>query len=399
MKTTNTVNTYKLPIATLFAQHIILSLAGFLFIVAITRILIPEVYGELKFAMTLLSIAAAFILPGLGNTVQRFAAQGKKIDLYSLVQERINSSWLVLLCAILITLIVFFYTGSVPLWYIVAAFSAILLEAYAFIPPYLKGIKKFGIALKQSITTRVVQILSTITGAIIFQNPYLLFFVFVLSQYVVQLFYFITTPKEKVIDPLIQKKLLKQAQSFSTSKRINVLTNNIDKIAVGIFLGPVALAVYTVVLTIPLEVSRILNAIPEGLYPFTADGKFVVKDKSFLILYFSILLGVTTACLVLTKIFFGFIFPAYGEYEIIALGACVILLINPLRAFGMSQLEAQGEESRLLIIRVIELTILATAFAGGFLTGIITSVESALVTFCVSATLILIIQIQYGKTY
>lgn len=250
-----------------YARQAITILTGLIVYVAFTRLVSKETFGNYNFLLALLSVLSIVSLPGLNTAVLRSVARGYEGCYKKAV--RLSFYWSLLGTPLLIC------AGAYVYYTMSEAPGTCLMIAGIFFPfmfatntwdSLLQGKKRFDLSAKfisaQSILNAIAMV------SVIFLDPgnlVAIILTYLLTTSVLNcLFYLIS---HRYVDNDREDQDWKKYGYFITVTGIvGLIANNIDRILIGVLLGPVDLAVYSVALMIP---DKLKDTLKYAWTPFT----------------------------------------------------------------------------------------------------------------------------------
>ncbi len=331
----------------------IISLSAFAVTITLTRLLPPEVFGEYRFALSLIPMLAIFTLPGMAPALTRAVARGAEPNLWHIIRTKIRFGILGTLASLLLALY-YFHKGNTDLAYIFMTSSIFIpfYEAFLIYSPYLKGKMDFKTPSIYETISRIAQAAILIAVALLTHSTVLLILTFLTGQILTQFIAFLTT---------LRKNYKTQPQPQPTTKHpeddveeygkklfwvdlTGRMLDPLDKFLVWHFFGAKILAFYIVIFTLPFTLARIIAHLTQLSLPklstMTDTEHLSIFTKKtiqlFVILFF--------AYIILTPIFhilYQYIFPKYLDINLYIINiASLIIIIQPINVLFNNMLTA-----------------------------------------------------------
>ena len=326
----------------LLAQGII-SLSAFATTIVLTRILSPEVFGRYRFVLSLLPLLAIFTLPGMAPALTRAVARGAKPNLWRIALVKIKFGILSTFATLLVAL---YYKSqsNETLFYIFigAAFFLPFYEVFLIYSPYLKGKFNFKTPAIYEATSRVIQAVALIITALLTHSAFALIIAFLIAQITTQFIAFIKTYFNNLPDSKTAPEAEDDVEQYGKKLfLVNIaghILEPIDKLLVWHFFGAKTLALYIVVMTIPLTITRALSPLLQLIFPkisriyiFTRKNFITYINKQALMLVAMILLALVIY--ILSTSLYDTLFPNYTHItDTTLLIAMLIIPLYPLVA-------------------------------------------------------------------
>jgi len=240
---------------------------GLVLSIAFARLVPQEVFGQYQFVLSVLAIVSVVSLPGLNASTLQSAARGFDGDYREAV--RISFYWSLLGIPILLLIGTYYYFyqhATLGIAFMVAAIFFPFFYAPNTWDSFLQGKSRFKVTFEYA---SIQAILSTlfIIGIILLSRDSLLLIIFG---------YFVSNTFSNIFFYLKSLRYVENDKKgdaihygwFLT--RINVLSmfaDNLDKVVIGIFLGPEALAVYFLGITLTRTIFGLSKTVTSVLLP------------------------------------------------------------------------------------------------------------------------------------
>jgi O-antigen/teichoic acid export membrane protein len=294
----------------------------FLLAVAFANLVPAEVYGTYKYILSVAGIFAIFALPGMNTALMQTTARGEDATIYAVTRARVLYASLGSIFAA-IGSAYYLYNGNIQLsvaLFIIAATLPFFDTVYSY-PSYLVGKRRFDLRAKYHAIVHVTSMLSVI--ATIFFTDHL---AYILLAYFVPLI---------VVRGLLHRSVTRSIPNNATSEQnaevtrygkhltamqiLSMVANEIDKVIIWKFLGPVHVAIYTFSLAVPEQIKGPLKGVGELAFPkFAAQSTEQIQQNLPALwrkigLYALALLGISFLYILIAPYLFAFVFPGYME--------------------------------------------------------------------------------------
>lgn len=242
--------------------------SGLALSIAFSRLVSQEIFGQYQLILSVLAIVSIVSLPGLNASVLQSAARGSDGD----YRESIRLSFYFSLLGIPILLIIgayyYYYYHAVVLG--IAFMITAIFFPFFYAPntwdSFLQGKSKFQIAFRYASTQAILNALFTI-GIILLSRGKLLF---IILGYLISytffnvLFYFKSL---RYIENDEKGDAIHYGWFLTKINVLSLVADNLDKVIVGIFLGPQALAVYFLGITVVKMIFDLSKTVTSVLLP------------------------------------------------------------------------------------------------------------------------------------
>lgn len=312
----------------LFRQGIA-SVGGLLLSVAFARLATQEVFGQYQFILSILSIASILSVPGLNTSIIQSVAKGCDGD----YKKVVKTSFLWSLLGIPILLIVggYYYIYQNHSLGIALMISSIFFPFF-YAPntwdSFLQGKSRFDISAKYSSIQSLINTVATIGIIFFYRNnliaivtAYLISFTFFNGYYYFKSLKYVKNEKS-------DKETIRYGWFLTRIGMLNLVSSNLDKIVVGIFLSQAQLAIYSVGILFSKQIQNVTKSalwivapkqIKQGCISKSNYLKiFFISSVIFIVFWFFSPLLITSLfskryeeSILLTKISFLF-YPVYA---------------------------------------------------------------------------------------
>lgn len=328
----------------LMIGNIISIAASFLLSIAFARLLPKEIYGQYRYILSIMTLLAISSLQGLNNAIIRGVSRGFEGVFKKGLKTKLKWSLLGSIVSIGIA-IYFWLQGNIEFtisFLIVAVFLPIFKtgEVYQF---YLSGKKLFG--QKVSYTT-LIQILSTISLIItlfLTKSLIILVLVYFLSYSLFRIFFLFWTIRKYSPNKKDDSQTISYGKHLSLMQILGLISQELDKILLFSFLGPIKLAVYSFAILPIQHIRSPLQTIQELALPKLSAGskeqikktlpKKLLKSVVFILVIIIIYIAIT-------PYFYKIFYPQYTDSIFYSQLFVFTLLIFPI---SMMRLALQSQ--------------------------------------------------------
>lgn len=286
---------------------------SFLTLLTFSRWVPKEIFGAYQYIISTIAILAIFTLPGMQTALVRAVAKRKEGMLWLCAKTKFKWSLIGVGGCLAISFWYFLHQNLI-------LGGSFLIASFLFPIPtisnlsfiFWQGKKRFDIQAKYSITTNILEALVFIPVLFFTNNLILIISAYFISRSVFRALFFKLILK-RVKNQETDKETLSFGKHLTLMQAIGLFAQQIDKIIVWQFLGPIPVAIYSFA---QLPVQRIQGLIPiSPLALPKLSEKNVGEIKKGIWQKFSKLFLVSiplTAALVLTAPWlYKFLFPQY----------------------------------------------------------------------------------------
>lgn len=234
------------------------SVMGLLLMIVFARLATQEVFGQYQFILSILAVVSIFSIPGLNTSIIRSAAKGYDGDYPEAVRTSFFWSLLGIPALLVIGGYYFVYQNYlVGISLMVASVFFPFLYASNTWDYFLQGKGRFDIAAKFSSIQSIINMVGTVGILFFYRNnlvliiiSYLLFSTFFNVYYYLKSIRFIENEKR-------DKDMVRYGWFLTKINVLGMISGNMDKLLIGIFLGPAQLAVYSVGIIFAKQIQNI----------------------------------------------------------------------------------------------------------------------------------------------
>jgi len=339
--------------------------SSFVVVLLLANILSKGSFGQYRFILSLISVLGLFTLPGIGTTLLRSVARGNAVLLSSIARTKLTWSFLCTLLSFAAS-VYYFHVGDSTLGYSLVLTGLFLpfTETYYIYVAYYKGRQDFKTAALYDSSSRIFQALVLVVVAFLTRNVVALIAAFLVGQLIARFFFYTKTVAYAKAQPVMgaesmdaKDDTVAYGKSLSAVSILNTLTNNMDVLILGHFLGPYVLAIYYVALAIPKNIVLIFSVIARVALPKFSQKKWDLHERTsvfrklglmFAALFLPAALYVLCAPFVLHIFFKG-----YGASIPAALILSILILVSPMNALVGQVLQARKLVAKIVVLEVL----------------------------------------------
>jgi len=263
-------------------------LSGIILSVVFARLVTKDIFGSYNFLLSVLGLASIASIPGLNTSLLRSVSNG--YDGVYKKSAKLSFAWSLIGLPFLVLAGAYYFYYANPVIGICLLLMAVLFP-FQYAPnmwiPLLIGKKRFDRFAVLSIIKAILQTGAIITSIIISQGNLIVVFVtFLVVNGTFNTVYFFA--QTKLIDNRkTDQSWKKSGYRLSLINFISIAYDYIDKIIIGILLGPALLAVYSVSIGITNHIRSGVKEIARTSYPKIFASKIsFVKSRNKILLAF-----------------------------------------------------------------------------------------------------------------
>lgn len=298
------------------------SLSVFALAVAFANLVPPEVYGTYKYILSLAGIFAIFALPGMNTSLMQTTARGADSTIYAATRARILYACIGSIFA-LVGSAYYLYNGNAQLSIalLIIAASLPLFDTFYSYPSYLVGKRRFDLRAKYHAVVHVVSMLAVVAMIVVTDNLALILIAYFVPHICVRaaLYHYVTRTIPQTATTHENAEVVRYGKHLTAMQILSMVANEIDKVIIWKFLGPVHVAIYTFALAVPEQIKGPLKGVGELAFPkFASQTSEQIKGNlpalwRKLGLYALLLFGISLLYVLAAPYIFQLVFPQYVE--------------------------------------------------------------------------------------
>ena len=334
--------------------EVITSVAGLGLAVAFANLLPPETYGTFKFVIAFVGILSIPTLNGMNTALVRAVAQGNEGTFYPILKTKLKWGVWGALGALFLAGYYFYNDNSV------LGFSFLLMAG--FIPflktvniwmQYLNGKKNFKALAQHQSSMKILMVAIMISALFFTQNLFIILFIHFAANTLIRAVIMLLTLKK--FPPNTQKDppSIGYGKHLSLMGILGPISQQIDKILMFHFLGPVQLAIYTFSLRPINELKKPLQNLSKLSFPKLSQRNIGELRKSLprkMLELLLVLVPIVFFYILIAPYFYQFLFPQYIEAIAYSRIFALSLLLFPRFLMGQT-LTAHASKKQLYILR------------------------------------------------
>jgi O-antigen/teichoic acid export membrane protein len=376
----------------LIAGKISASLLSLITMYAFAKWISKETFGKFQYIESTINILAIIMLPAMGTALVKAIAQGKEGTLAIITKTKIKWSIAALLACLGVSGWYFFQGNSVlGTSFLIASFFFPLPRIFNLYSPYWNGRKRFDVQNKYLIFINTLEALTFIPILILTDNLLFIILAYFISRSIFRGIFFKLT-LNKIQNKEIDKKAVPFGKHLTVMETVALFAEQIDKIIIWQFLGPIAVATYSFA-KIPIQKTQSLTPFSSLALPKLSQKSFAETKQGLLKKFFRFFLfSIPFALFFIAIIPLGYklVFPNYTESVPYARALATSLIFIPFSLLNTS-LTAAMKTKELYIIKfvgpilkiILFFTLIPIYGIWGIIAGFLASkiVESALIFY------------------
>lgn len=319
----------------------VVALSSLAMIAVFSRYVSPEIFGKYQFILSIVSLAMIFSLPGMSTALVQTAARGKDGFYKDAFRRSVRMS--IVGSGVLVLVGGYYFLSSVELgvsiFTVAVAFP--FVSSFGLWEAYLQGRERFDIAARNASIMALLQALAVCGAAIIFPR----YLIAVVLAYAVSIglanAIYYRASQSTVRNDETEEESVRFGYFMTKMGVLGVLSEQIDKLLVGILLGPSQLAVYAIISFFGLRIKDVVRPFSAMLVPKMATETRLFHE--IVKLHWRPLLLGLLSIIAASALFYFLVVPlnnlvfseTYAEYSRLSQWYVVTVLLSvPLTALG-----------------------------------------------------------------
>ncbi|KKW05359.1 MAG: Polysaccharide biosynthesis protein [Candidatus Moranbacteria bacterium GW2011_GWE1_49_15] len=338
------------------ARQAIAAISALSVSVAFARLSSQEVFGQYQFVLSFLAVVSVISLPGLNTSIIRSVSKGFEGD----YRRAVRTSFLWSLIGIPILLVIggYFYVSQSHALGIAIMLSSVFFPFF-YAPntwdSFLQGKHRFDVSAKYAAVQSTISAIAVITVIFLGRTNLIAVIVAYLASYTFFNCYYYVKSLRYVSNERKDEDAISYGWFLTKMTFLGTIAENLDKIIIGIFISPSALAAYYVVSFLPLKAKDFMKPFFGLFLPkfSTMNGSIdgLVKQKKAMIIKASFLIAIMVIAYYfliewVNLLVFGSEYAAYYSYS--KYYSVLLLLFVPLNILGKYVLAVKDKTTLLL---------------------------------------------------
>ncbi len=284
------------------SAQVVFLVVGILLTIAFSRLSTKETFGNYQLILSILSIISVISMPGMNVSIIKYTSQ--KEDGVYVKGSRLRFLYSLIGIPLLLIVGIYFY------YYDSRAIGIGLMAVSVFFPffhglnsweSFQVGKKRFKYIFIYKSTYSVINLAFLVSVIYLSkENLILIILSYILINSIFNILYTFLT--KKLIRNIKETSgWRKEGYKLTARTIISILYNNVDKIIIGLLLGPEKLAIYAIAVIIYSKllffIKEILNVIRPKLFEKTKDENYILDKKTML--FAGILISLLTGVMVI----------------------------------------------------------------------------------------------------
>jgi len=328
----------------------------FVIAIAFANLLPKEIYGTYKYVISIATMLSFFTLQGMSDSVTQSVARGYEKMFIEVTKTKMK--WGLLGGFAGIGVAAYYYlNGNILLatsFAIIALFIPIW-NTFNIYNPLLTGRKRFDISFKYHFVSQVFILISIVGALFLTDNLFILLITYFSSWSLVRIFFYFRTLRIYPLNNKVDSDVVSFGKHLSFAQIISAFAEQLDKILLWHFIGPVGLATYFFALAPVKVLGEPLKNIASLALP-KLSTKHVDQIKETLLQKMSILFLLSIPVIAIyifsAPYIYSLLFPQYLDSIIYSQLFALSLLLAP-KMFIRQTLVAQKKKKELYQLQTI----------------------------------------------
>lgn len=327
-------------------EQIFLSLSSLLLLIAFANLLAKETYGIYRYVLSVANILLISSLGGINTAIIRAVAKRKESSIFPGLRTRI--SWGILGGIVSLGLSLYYYlngNNTLALSFLIAAPFLPFFDSFSLYRSLFIGRKRFDLAVKFKVIVQLISVGALILTLFLTRNLFLTILVYFASYTFLRMLFTLITIKRYCPNEGVEVGAISYGKHLSLMDIISTVAKYFDQILVFHYLGSLELAIYSLAISPPGQISSLLSKVQTLALPkfAQADKKDIKLNLGKKMLKFTILIaGIIIIYILFAPLIYKLIFPRYLE-SVFYTKIFAISLITGVGTLPLSFLQAKKE--------------------------------------------------------
>lgn len=296
--------------------RLVASTSTFVLAIIFANLVPKEIYGEYKYLLSLAGILTVATLSGTGTSLVQSIANGFEGSFLKVIKTKIRWGFFGSFIGLGVGTYYLIHGNLVyALVMLVAAIFIPFMESFNEYSSFLIGKRNFKLSLYYSTIIKFISLLSIATTVFFTHQLFFIVLAYFLSYTLGRLFFLLLTIKNNKLNDRQDPEVITYSKHLSVMDIIGMLAQQLDKILVFQFLGPVQLSIYSFALAGPEQVKSMLGILESLVLPKFSQGdpreiKKGMKNK-IIRLFLTAALAIIGYVLI-APLFYKIFFPQYS---------------------------------------------------------------------------------------
>lgn len=308
-------------------------LANFLLTMAFANWVSKETFGTYKYVLSLFGILSIPSLSGLNTAIIRATARNEDGSFLPAFKMKLKWGFFGSLASLITATYYFFKANEIlAVCFLIIACFLPFFNSFFLYDPFLAGKKRFNLQTQYAIFSQIISF-SFLTAALFFtKNIFLILLAYFAPLTFTYLLFFLLTIKKFHPQGKANPETMSFGKHLSLIDILGVINSQLDRILLWHFLGPVSVAVYSIIMMMPDKIKEILKTVGSLAMPKLSarpidELKKSVPKKTWRLFY--VAAPAMVAYILLAPLFFKWFFPQYRQFVLYSQIYALILLTFP----------------------------------------------------------------------
>ncbi len=267
----------------LFLQNIVINFSSFFLTLAFANFISKNTYGTYQYVTSIFAILTITTVSGLNTSTVKAVASGDEGTLFTSLKIKIKYGALGSIAGFLLSAYYFINNNQeLGLLFLIMSFFVPFLDSMFLYSAFLRGRQNFKALSQYSIITRVIPIILTILTVITTKNIFLILFISLSSNLVIDAILFNRCVKKFKPNDKVDIKSISLGKHLSLMGVLGAVVSQLDKMLIFHYLGATELAIYIISLTFVNKIRSLLGKITELSLPKISKKTIQELKKSML---------------------------------------------------------------------------------------------------------------------
>ncbi|MCB9811691.1 oligosaccharide flippase family protein [Candidatus Nomurabacteria bacterium] len=321
----------------LLSNQIVNFVFSLLLVWVFANLLSQAVYGQYRFLITMMSLFTLASLPGMGTAIVRAVARGNAGIIPEATRTRLRWGILGSLCSLVVAGY-YFFAGDTTLGslFLLIALFVPFYESFTVAQNYYNGRKNYRSYTIVSVIRYATIITATTAAVLLHGQLFVIVAAYIGSTSLINFLIYIYLVRTSHWETSNDTETIPYGKKLTGTSVLSAISAHLDKVMLWYFAGPVQVAMYTISMSLPKEITSALNNVGKLALPKMASRDKHALRESLLrkfFVFFIATIPIYIAYIVMAPLLFKLFLPQYLNTLHFSQLAALLILFSPLVLF------------------------------------------------------------------
>lgn len=291
--------------------------SAFLLAIAFANLLPKETYGTYKYILSIAGILSISTLAGMNTAIIQAVARGYEGSFIPILKIKIYWGLMGGLASLILAGY-YYFNGNTTLTisFLISAVFLPFMDSFGIYNTLLLGRKLFNVSVKYSIISQIIAVAALIAALFFTKNIFLILLAYFTSWTILRFIFLKITLKKFPPNNQQDSQTISYGKHLSFMNILPLIAQQLDKILLWHFLGPVQLAIYSFAIAIPNQIKSLFKNLQTLILPkFSERSREEIKTALFnkILKLGMLLIFITILYILFAPFIYKILFPEYLE--------------------------------------------------------------------------------------